>query len=188
MTSSTTGMDSAQPPVKPPLSQWPASTIPLSVIPYAIAIFLSAFLLFQVEPIIARYILPWFGGTPAVWTACMLFFQIFLLAGYAYAHLLASYLSPRNQALLHLSLVVCSLAFLPITPEETWKPDGSENPMLAIVLLLLGTIGAPFLLVSASGPLLQHWFNRTHPTLSPYRLYALSNLGSLLGLVSYPFS
>ncbi len=187
MASSITGMGRAQPPVKPPLPQWPTSTIPLSVIPYAIAIFLSAFLLFQVEPIIARYILPWFGGTPAVWTACMLFFQVFLLGGYAYAHLLASYLSPRNQALLHLSLVVCSLAFLPITPEEIWKPDGSENPMLAIVLLLLVTIGAPFLLVSASGPLLQHWFNRIHPTLSPYRLYALSNLGSLLGLVSYPF-
>jgi spermidine synthase len=159
----------------------------LSVIPYAVAIFLSAFLLFQVEPIIARYILPWFGGTPAVWTTCMLFFQVFLLGGYAYAHLLASHLSPRYQALLHLGLVLCSLVFLPITPEETWKPDGSENPMLAIVLLLLVTIGTPFLLVSASGPLLQHWFNRIHPTLSPYRLYALSNLGSLLGLVSYPF-
>ena len=96
-------------------------------------------------------------------------------------------LSPRYQALLHLSLVVCSLVFIPITPEDTWKPDGNGNPMLSIVLLLLVTIGAPFLLVSASGPLLQHWFNRIHPTLSPYRLYALSNLGSLLGLVSYPF-
>jgi spermidine synthase len=117
----------------------------------------------------------------------MLFFQVFLLGGYAYAHLLACHLSPRYQALLHLSLVVCSLVFLPITPGDTWKPDGNENPMLAIVLLLLVTIGAPFLLVSASGPLLQHWFNRTHPTLSPYRLYALSNLGSLLGLISYPF-
>ena len=159
----------------------------LSAIPYAVAIFLSAFLLFQVEPIIARYILPWFGGTPAVWTTCMLFFQVFLLGGYAYAHLLASYLSPRYQALVHLSLVVCSLVFLPITPGDAWKPDGSENPMLAIVLLLMATIGVPFLLISASGPLLQHWFNRVHPTVSPYRLYALSNFGSLLGLVSYPF-
>lgn len=164
------------------------SKIPrLSVIPYALAIFLSAFLLFQVEPIIARYILPWFGGTPAVWTTCMLFFQVFLLGGYAYAHLLASHLSPRYQALIHLSLVVCSLVFLPITPGDAWKPDGSENPMLAIVLLLMATIGVPFLLVSASGPLLQHWFNRVYPTVSPYRLYALSNFGSLLGLVSYPF-
>lgn len=159
----------------------------LSVLPYALAIFLSAFLLFQVEPIIARYILPWFGGTPAVWTTCMLFFQVFLLGGYAYAHLLASRFSPRHQALIHLSLVVCSLVFLPITPAEIWKPDGHENPMLAIVLLLVATIGVPFLLISASGPLLQHWFNRVHPTVSPYRLYALSNLGSLLGLVSYPF-
>jgi spermidine synthase len=187
MASSTSRRDRAQPPRKPPPPRGPTPTISLSVIPYASAIFLSAFLLFQVEPIIARYILPWFGGTPAVWTTCMLFFQVFLLAGYAYAHLLASHLSPRYQALLHLSLVVCSLVFLPITPGDTWKPDGNENPMLAIVLLLLVTIGAPFLLVSASGPLLQHWFNRTHPTLSPYRLYALSNLGSLLGLVSYPF-
>ena len=161
--------------------------IPLSVIPYAFAIFLSAFLLFQVEPIIARYILPWFGGTPAVWTTCMLFFQVSLLAGYAYAHLLASHFSPRNQAFVHLSLVVCSLVFLPITPGEVWKPDGHENPMLAIVLLLVRTIGVPFLLISASGPLLQHWFSRVHPTVSPYRLYALSNLGSLLGLISYPF-
>jgi len=163
------------------------AAIPLSVIPYAFAIFLSAFLLFQVEPIIARYILPWFGGTPAVWTTCMLFFQVSLLVGYAYAHFLASHLSPRYQALVHLSLVVCSLFFLPITPGEAWKPDGTENPMLAIVLLLVVTIGGPFLLVSASGPLLQHWFNRVHPTMSPYRLYALSNLGSLLGLLSYPF-
>jgi hypothetical protein len=159
----------------------------LSVIPYALAIFLSAFLLFQVEPIIARYILPWFGGTPAVWTTCMLFFQVFLLGGYAYAHLLASHFSPRYQVLIHLSLVVCSLVFLPITPGDAWKPDGSENPMLAIVLLLVVSIGMPFLLVSASGPLLQHWFSRVHPTVSPYRLYALSNLGSLVGLVSYPF-
>ena len=159
----------------------------VSVLPYAVAIFLSAFLLFQVEPIIARYILPWFGGTPAVWTTCMLFFQVFLLVGYAYAHLLASHLSPRHQALVHLGLVVCSLVFLPITPGDGWKPDGTQNPMLAIILLLMVTIGVPFLLISASGPLLQHWFNRVHPTVSPYRLFALSNLGSLLGLVSYPF-
>jgi hypothetical protein len=117
----------------------------------------------------------------------MLFFQVFLLGGYAYAHLLASHLSSRYQVLVHLSLVVCSLVLLPITPEDAWKPDGSENPMLAIVFLLLMTIGVPFLVVSASGPLMQHWFNQVHPTLSPYRLYALSNLGSLLGLVSYPF-
>jgi hypothetical protein len=158
-----------------------------SVLPYAVAIFLSAFLLFQVEPIIARYILPWFGGTPAVWTTCMLFFQVFLLVGYAYAHFLASHFSPRYQALVHLGLVICSLAFLPITPGDAWKPDSTQDPMVAIILLLLATIGAPFFLLSASGPLLQHWFHSVHPTMSPYRLFALSNFGSLLGLVSYPF-
>lgn len=169
------------------MTSFPPKVSLVSVLPYAFAIFLSAFLLFQVEPIIARYILPWFGGSPAVWTTCMLFFQVFLLVGYAYAHLLASYLSPRHQALVHLGLVVCSLVFLPITPGDAWKPDGTQNPMLAIILLLMVTIGVPFLLISASGPLLQHWFNRVHPTVSPYRLFALSNLGSLLGLVSYPF-
>ena len=169
MAAGRTRRDGAQPPGKPRPPRGPTPRISLSVIPYAFAIFLSAFLLFQVQPIIARYILPWFGGTPAVWTTCMLFFQVFLLGGYAYAHLLATRLSPRYQALLHLSLVVCSLVFIPITPEDTWKPDGNGNPMLSIVLLLLVTIGAPFLLVSASGPLLQHWFNRIHPTLSPYR-------------------
>lgn len=157
------------------------------LLPYALAIFLSAFLLFQVEPIIARYILPWFGGSPAVWTTCMLFFQVMLLGGYVYAHLLARHPAPRYQALFHLSLVSVSLLFLPITPGATLKPDGSEDPLLAIIFLLVVTIGVPFLLVSASGPLLQYWFSRVHPTRSPYRLFALSNLGSLLGLVSYPF-
>ncbi|WP_447963645.1 spermidine synthase [Nitrospira sp. Ecomares 2.1] len=169
------------------MTSFPPKIPPVSVLPYAFAIFLSAFLLFQVEPIIARYILPWFGGTPAVWTTCMLFFQVFLLGGYGYAHLLASHLSPRHQALVHLGLVVCSLVFLPITPDDVWKPDVTQDPMLAIILLLMVTIGVPFLLISASGPLLQHWFNRVHPTVAPYRLFALSNLGSLLGLVSYPF-
>ena len=163
----------------PPHREPRPAAIPLSVIPYAFAIFLSAFLLFQVEPIIARYILPWFGGTPAVWTTCMLFFQVSLLVGYAYAHFLASYLSPRYQALVHLSLVVCSLFFLPITPGEAWKPDGTENPMLAIVLLLVVTIGGPFLLVSASGPLLSTGSIESIPPClltgcMHYRIWALS--------------
>lgn len=185
--STTTKKDRPRARPKPRLPQEPSPSIPLSVIPFAIAIFLSAFLLFQVEPIIARYFLPWFGGTPAVWTTCMLFFQVFLLGGYAYAHFIATHLTPRYQALIHLSLIVCSLVFLPISPGEAWKPDGTENPIIAIVLLLLVTIGGPFLVVSASGPLLQHWFNRVNPTLSAYRLYALSNVGSLLALLSYPF-
>ncbi len=187
MTTGWTSNEGATPPNQPTLPNSLPVALTLSVIPYALAIFLSAFLLFQIEPIIARYILPWFGGTPAVWTTCMLFFQVFLLAGYAYAHFIASHCSPRLQAIIHLSLLGISLVLLPITPEEGWKPDGTENPMVTIVLLLLMTIGIPFLMVSASGPLLQHWFNRIHPTFSPYRLYALSNFGSLLGLLSYPF-
>jgi hypothetical protein len=163
------------------------TSVVFPVFPYVLAIFLSAFLLFQVEPIIARYILPWFGGTPATWTTCMLFFQVFLLGGYAYAHFLANMFSIRGQVFIHVLLLVCSLLFLPIIPQEHWKFQGPEDPMLRIVALLSVTIGGPFLLISASGPLLQYWFSKAHPTRSPYRLYALSNLGSLLGLLSYPF-
>lgn len=154
------------------------------------SVFLSAFLLFQVQPVIARYILPWYGGSPGVWTTCLLFFQIGLLGGYAYAHGLVSLLRKRRrlQAGIHLGLLFLSLALLPITPSAEWKPDGTEPSQLAgIVRLLALTVGAPYLLLSASGPLLQHWFAEAHPGRSPYRLYAVSNLGSLLGLLTYPF-
>ncbi len=171
----------------PPLSRASSPVVEHPLLPFILAIFLSAYLLFQVEPIIARYILPWFGGTPAIWTTCMLFFQVFLLGGYAYAHALASYLSVRRQVMLHLLFLTGSLWFLPIIPDESWKWEGPEDPMWRIVALLSVTIGIPFLLISASGPLLQSWFSRAHPTRSPYRLYALSNVGSLLGLLSYPF-
>ncbi len=155
--------------------------------PYAFTIFLGAFLLFQVQPIIARYILPWYGGSPAVWTTCLLFFQVLLLAGYTYSHLLASFLTPRRQLITHITLLGLSFVFLPITPGEALKPDGHQDPVYGIITLLLFTVGAPYLLVSASGPLFQHLFSRSHPGVSPYRLYALSNLGSLLGLLIYPF-
>ena len=95
---------------------------------FGIAIFLSSFLLFQVQPIIARYILPWFGGSPAVWTACMLFFQLTLLAGYAYAHLISARLAPRRQYLLHIALLLLSLAALPITPDSAWKLNEATHP------------------------------------------------------------
>lgn len=154
------------------------------------AIFLSAFLLFQVQPVIARYILPWYGGSPAVWTTCLLFFQVGLLAGYAYAHGLVTLLRERrgSQAGIHFALLALAFLVLPITPGAEWKPDGSEaNPAAGIVRLLGSTVGFPYLLLSASGPLLQHWFAESHPGRSPYRLYAVSNLGSLLGLLTYPF-
>jgi len=157
---------------------------------FLFAIFLSAFLLFQVQPVIARYILPWYGGSPGVWTTCLLFFQVGLLGGYAYAHGLVTFLREKRglQVGIHLGLLVLAFLLLPITPDPRWKPDGNEvNPFFGIVRLLGLTVGAPYLLLSASGPLLQHWFAETHPGHSPYRLYAISNLGSLLGLLTYPF-
>lgn len=156
---------------------------------FVASIFLSAFLLFQIQPVIARYILPWYGGSPAVWTSCLLFFQVGLLAGYGYAHALVSFLrgKRRLQIGIHLGLLLVAILLLPITPSESLKPDGTGNPVLGIVKLLGLTVGFPYLLLSASGPLIQHWFSEAFPTRSPYRLYAVSNAGSLLGLISYPF-
>jgi hypothetical protein len=153
---------------------------------FALTIFLSAFLLFQVQPLMGRYVLPWFGGTPAVWTTCMLLFQVLLLAGYAYAHALATWFAPRTQGIIHLVLLLASLAFLPVIPHESWKPTGDESPVLHILGLLAATTGMPYLMLSSTGPLLQSWFSRANPGQSPYRLYALSNVGSLLALVTYP--
>jgi hypothetical protein len=150
-------------------------------------IFLSAFLLFQVQPLIGKVILPWFGGTPAVWMTCLLFFQVLLLGGYLYAHLLVDGLPVRWQGRVHLAVLLGSLALLPIAPDPSWKPAPGDNPLLSILGLLLVTVGGPFLVLSTTGPLLQAWFVRRHPGRSPYRLYALSNVGSLLALLSYPF-
>lgn len=154
---------------------------------YALTIFLSAFLLFQVQPLIGKYILPWFGGGPGVWTACLLFFQALLLGGYAYAHLVSTRLGPRRQVWVHLTLLAVSLAWLPLAPDAGWKPAPGAEPVTRILLLLGATLGLPYLVLSATGPLLQRWFSLAHPGESPYRLYALSNAGSLLALLSYPF-
>ncbi len=154
---------------------------------YAVTIFLGAFLLFQVQPIVARYILPWYGGSPAVWTTCMLFFQLMLMGGYLYAHLVSTRLDPRRQPIVHAGLLLLAITVLPITPDESWKPVDPANPTWQIVTLLFVTVGLPYLVVATSSPLLQHWFSRTEPGRSPYRLFALSNAGSLLGLVTYPF-
>ena len=156
---------------------------------FPVTIALSAFLLFQVQPIMGRYVLPWFGGGPAVWTNCLLFFQALLLAGYAYAHWLGSRPNFGRQAAVHITLLAGSLAFLPIGPRaEVWRPVSSGDPSGRILLLLAATVGGPYLLLSATGPLLQRWFNLTEPGRSPWRLYALSNLGSFLALLSYPFA
>lgn len=154
---------------------------------YALTIFISAFLLFQVQPLIARYVLPWFGGGPAIWTSCMLFFQTMLLGGYMYAHLVSVRLTVKRQAWLHAGLLASSLVLLPIAPSESLKPGGGEAPVPAILWLLLLTVGGPYLLLSSTGPLMQRWFSRSYPKRSPYRLYALSNIGSMLALLSYPF-
>ena len=153
----------------------------------ALTVFLGAFLLFQVQPLIGKFILPWYGGIPAVWTTCLLFFQALLLGGYAYAHGSARYLKPRLQAVLHLALLGSALALLPITPTPEWKPVSLENPTWHILKLLLVCLGLPYFVLSATGPLLQDWFRRLHPGTSPYRLFALSNFGSLLALITYPF-
>ncbi|MCZ6620029.1 MAG: hypothetical protein O7E57_18075, partial [Gammaproteobacteria bacterium] len=155
------------------------------MIAFACAVFTSAFLVFQVQPVLARFILPWFGGSPAVWTTCMLFFQVGLLCGYAYAHLLASRVALAKQPYVHLTLVVVSMLTLPITPEQTGVIT-AQAPTLDILLLLAGAVGFPFVMLSASAPLLQHWFANVHPGRSPFRLYALSNLGSLVALLGYP--
>ena len=154
---------------------------------YALTIFTGAFLLFQVQPLIGKYILPWFGGGPGVWTTCMLFFQVLLLGGYAYAHFTSRWLKPRAQAVAHFVLLAAALALLPITPSDSWKPHGGGNPTLQILALLAVSLGLPYFVLSTTGPLIQQWFSRARPGVSPYRLYALSNLGSLLALVSYPF-
>ena len=154
---------------------------------YALTIFISALLLFQVQPLVSKTILPWFGGTPAVWTTCMLFFQVLLLAGYAYAHVVSSRLARTRQVLLHLMIMAAALAVLPIIPNPGWKPDGTEAPTWRILALLAATVGLPYFVLSTTGPLVQAWFSLARPGASPYRLYALSNVGSLLALVSYPF-
>ena len=154
---------------------------------YALTIFTGAFLLFLVQPLIGKYILPWFGGSPGVWTTCLLFFQALLLGGYAYAHFTSTRLTPRTQATVHLVLLGVALLWLPIIPDTGWIPVDGSAPTKRILLLLTATLGLPYLLLSATGPLLQRWFHLAHPTKSPYRLYALSNIGSLLALLGYPF-
>ena len=153
---------------------------------FAGTIFTSAFLLFLVQPLIAKQILPWFGGSAAVWSVCMVFFQVVLLAGYAYSDWITRRLGARAQARLHVGLLLASLAFLPIVTHARWKPTGAEDPTLWILGLLLGTIGLPYFLLSTTGPLVQSWVARTPWGAQVYRYFSLSNLASLVSLLSYP--
>ncbi len=157
---------------------------------YALTIFTSAFLLFQIQPMISKAILPWFGGTSAVWTVCLLFFQSLLFAGYAYAHFTNAWLRPGQQAVLHVLVLIAAVAMLYLMhalPDAHWQPRGDADPTRAILTILAISIGLPYFVLSATGPLLQAWFARSFPGRTPYRLYALSNVGSLLALLSYPF-
>ncbi len=154
---------------------------------HAITVFVGAFLLFQVQPLIAKFILPWFGGSAAVWTTCMLFFQVFLVAGYAYAHATCRWLSPRSQAWLHIVFVLAAMAMLPIVPAAAWEPAARTEPIGHILLLLTVCLGLPYFVLASTGPLVQAWFAKQVPGESPYRLYALSNVGSFLALLSFPF-
>ena len=160
---------------------------------FAFSIFLSAFLLFQVEPMIAKIILPWFGGSSAVWSTVVLFFQVLLTGGYAYAYWLLK--GKKHREIIHLSLLGVSLALMlglglvwksPITPSASWKPEGTVAPIWGIFKLLFVSVGLPYFMLSANSPLIQAWFDRVFPNKTAYRLYALSNIGSLLGLVTYP--
>lgn len=153
---------------------------------YAVTISLSAFLLFEVQPIIARMILPWFGGSSAVWSTCMLFFQVVLLLGYLYAHWLHGKLSPRPQATVHAAMLAASMAVLPILPSPSWASPGAGHPTLRILAVLSLTVGLPYFLLSSTSPLLQAWYADRRGDSVPYRLFALSNFFSMLALLSYP--
>src|SRR6266446_7509571 len=154
---------------------------------YAATIFLSAFLLFQVQPLIAKIILPWFGGSAAVWTTCMLFFQLLLLAGYVYSHAYVRLRIPARRHI-HIALLAVAAAALPLAAGTAWKPEGGEDPTWRILGLLATSVGPPYFVLSTTGPLVQAWYARSHDGAAPYRLFALSNLGSMLALLSYPLA
>jgi hypothetical protein len=162
---------------------------------FQLTIAIGAFLLFLIEPMAARFLLPWFGGSPSVWSTCLLFFQAALLGGYVYAHITRR-LGPGRQARLHLVLLATALLTLPIIPSPAWKPTDPSHPAGKILLLLAATVGLPYVLLAATAPMVQDWFARlavhdeiqAKPRHSVYWLYALSNLGSLLGLLAYPTS
>lgn len=163
---------------------------------FAVTSFLSAFLLFQVQLIVNKHILPWFGGSAAVWTTSMLVFQLLLLAGYVYSHLITTRLPLLRQFKLHVTLLSVAILLVialsiawpsAITPSAAWKPSQSAHPVANVGLIILVSTALPFFVLSTSAPLLQSWFSRLGYGKKAYRLYALSNLGSLLGLLTFPF-
>jgi spermidine synthase len=152
---------------------------------YAGAIFAAAFLLFLVQPMVGKRILPWFGGAPAVWILCLAFYQTTLFGGYAYAHLLSRYVAAPRQPLPHVLVFAVALLSLPVLPDEAWQRD-AIGPGASVLGTLVRSVALPFLFLAATGPLVQVWFARRYPGRSPYPLYAVSNVGSLLALLGYP--
>jgi SAM-dependent methyltransferase len=153
---------------------------------YGLTIFSSAFLVFQVQPILGKMIMPWFGGAAGVWIVCLMFFQTVLLLGYLYAHLLTRKFRPRTQGRIHAALLAASFLTLPILPKNYWKPTPGMDPVWHILSLLGVTVGLPYLLLCATSPLLQAWQAQKQADSALYRLYAVSNAGSMLALLSYP--
>jgi hypothetical protein len=157
---------------------------------FATTVFLSAFLLFQIQPVVAKMILPWFGGSSSVWSTCMVFFQGVLLLGYGYVHWLSERVSPRRQPIVHAVLLLASLAMLPVAADPSWKGAALAYPSWSVLAVLAGAVGVPYLLLSTTGPLMQVWYARASRQAGtearPYRLYALSNLASMLALLTYP--
>ena len=155
---------------------------------FALTLFVSATLLFAVQPMFAKMVLPLLGGTPAVWNTCMVFYQATLLFGYVYAHLSIKWLGPRRQAALHMALFCLPWIVLPIGVALGWTPPTDSNPIPWLLMLLAVSVGLPFLFVSASAPMLQAWFSATghRSAKDPYFLYSASNLGSILALLGYP--
>jgi len=154
---------------------------------FYLSAFISAFLLFQIQPMIAKFILPWFGGASLVWTTCMLFFQVILVGGYAYAHMISTKVSFRRQWVIHTCILIIAILFLPTIPHEYFKPSNGDMPTTRILMLLTFVVGVPFFILASTAPLIQKWYSDTFFHRSPYRLYAVSNVGSLLALLSYPF-
>jgi hypothetical protein len=155
---------------------------------FALTLFTSAFLLFLVQPMVGKLITPLLGGTPAVWNTCMVFFQALLLAGYAYSHATSTWLGARKQAVLHLCVLLIPFAFFPLAVDRSNATGADRDPVLTVLVLLMFSVGVPFLVVSTSAPLLQKWFaSIDHPAArDPYFLYGASNLGSMLALLAYP--
>lgn len=154
---------------------------------FACTMALAGFLLFQVQPVLAKYILPWFGGSAATWIVAMLFFQVALLAGYGLAYAITLPFPVATQVKIQLVLLVLSFLLLPITPSDAWKPDDPSNPTSRIVALLAVSVGVPYAVLATTSPLLSRWLAAADRSLHPARFFAASNLGSFFGLLTYPF-